>query len=118
VSREPSRIKGDFINNDVMQLIVVIAASLGGLSIVSAIARRIAGPYSRRALATRIGLGRLDRSDDPALDDLRDEVAQLRSEVAELRGRAAELDEVQNRLDFTERLLAQRDRGALPDGKS
>ena len=32
--------------------------------------------------------------------------------------RAAELDEVQSRLDFAERMLAQRDRGALPDGRS
>jgi len=101
-----------------MQLVVVIAASLGGLSIVSAIARRIAGPYSRRALGGRMGFGHMDRTVDPALDDLRDEVAQLRSEVAELRGRAAELDEVQSRLDFAERMLAQRDRGALPDGRS
>jgi len=105
------------INNDVIELIVVIAMSLGGLSLVGAIARRIAGPYSRRGLRSRI-LGQLDRNDDPAIDELRDEVAQLRSEVAELRGRAAELDDVQSRLDFTERMLAQRDRGSLPDGKS
>ena len=94
---------------------MVIAVSLGGLSIVSAIARRIAGPSWRR---NRIGLGRFDRNEDPALDELREEVAQLRNEVAELRGRAAELDEVQSRLDFAERMLAQKDRGALPDGKS
>jgi len=29
---------------------------------------------------------------------------------------AAGLDAVQSRLDFTERMLAQKDRGTLPDG--
>jgi hypothetical protein len=101
-----------------MQLVVVIASALGGLSIVSAIARRIAGPYWRRGGGSQIGFGHMAGTESPALDELRDEVAQLRSEVAELRGRAAELDEVQSRLDFAERMLAQRDRGALPDGKS
>ena len=105
-------------SNDVLQLIVVVATAIGGLTIVSAIARRIAGPYSKRSLANQIAVGHLGRPDDAALDDLRDEVAQLRSEVVELRNRAAELDEVQSRLDFAERMLAQRDRGILPDGKS
>ena len=90
-------------SNDVMQLIVVVATAIGGLTIVSAIARRIAGPYSKRSLANQIAVGHLGRPDDAALAELRDEVAQLRSEVAELQGRAVELDEVQSRLDFAER---------------
>ena len=67
---------------------------------------------------SRRAFGHMAGTDGPALDALRDEVAQLRNEVAELRSRAAELDEVQSRLDFAERMLAQRDRGILPDGKS
>jgi ubiquinone biosynthesis protein UbiJ len=57
-----------------------------------------------RAVARRLtGEGR------PARDDA--EVEVLQSDVAQLR---RELDEVQNRLDFTERLLAQaRERGLL-----
>ena len=104
---------GGSITRDVIQIIVVSAASLGGLSMVTAIARRIAGPYWRRGPDAQIALGHLGRTNDAAVDELREEVAQLRGEVAELRGRAAELDEVQNRLDFAERLLAQKDRGNL-----
>ena len=74
---------------------------------MSAIARRIAGPYSRRSLGAQIVEGHLTRSDAPALEELREEVAQLRGEVAELREKTAELDDVQNRLDFAERLLSQ-----------
>jgi hypothetical protein len=68
-----------------------------------------------RAIARRIGGGRLDES----------EVAELRAEVAELRDRLAEteerlggeLDEVHNRLDFAERVVArQRSADALRSG--
>jgi hypothetical protein len=52
---------------------------------------------------------------------LRDEVEQLRAEVERLRGevegavRHPEIDEIQNRLDFAERVLAQmKARDALP----
>ena len=74
---------------------------------VSAIARRIVGPYSRRSIGAQIVEGHLARTDTPALEELREEVAQLRNEVAELREKSAELDDVQNRLDFAERLLSQ-----------
>ena len=48
------------------------------------------------------------------VETLRDEVAQLSAEVEDLRSRVAPLDEIQNRLDFAERLLAQaRERGLL-----
>lgn len=68
------------------------------LVLARAVARRIAGgtPASREVEA------------------LREEVAQLRMEVDDLHTRVAPLDEVQNRLDFTERLLTQaRERGLL-----
>jgi Sec-independent protein translocase protein TatA len=55
------------------------------------------------------------------LGELREEVEQLRAEVDRLRsdiervGRPPEIDEIQNRLDFAERMLAQlKGRDALP----
>jgi len=95
------------------------ATAVCGLIFVSAIARRIAGPYSRRSLTSQMVAGHLAGADSPALEELRDEVAQLRSEVAELRDRSAELEDLQNRLDFAERMLAHqndRPRQARTDG--
>ena len=64
-----------------------------------------------RAIAKRIAGGAAGSKE---VEGLRDEVAELRADVEELRGRVAPLDEIQNRLDFTERLLAQaRERGQL-----
>jgi len=64
-----------------------------------------------RAVARRIVSGATPPRE---VESLRDEVAQLRAEVDELHGRLAPLDEIQNRLDFTERLLAQaKERGLL-----
>jgi len=64
-----------------------------------------------RAVAKRIGNG---GTPPRAVEALRDEVAQLRAEVDDLHGRLRDVDEIQNRLDFTERLLAQaRERGQL-----
>ncbi len=102
--------------SEINQIIVVVAMAMGGLTIVSAVARRIAGPYGRRVLGREVALSALAaRSDGPALDELRDEVAQLRAEVAELRSGSADLDDLHNRLDFAERMLAQpKDRGAPP----
>jgi hypothetical protein len=92
---------------------------LGSLTLVTAIARRIAGPYGRRGLGpeTVLGVHMAAGGADAkrAVEDLREEVEQLRAEVADLRSRAGELDEVQNRLDFAERMLAQvREKNALP----
>ena len=48
------------------------------------------------------------------IETLRDEVAQLRAEMEGVQGRLSDVDEIQNRLDFAERLLAQaRERGLL-----
>ena len=64
-----------------------------------------------RAFAKRIAGGAAGSKE---IEALRDEVALLRAEVDELHGRVAPVDEIQNRLDFAERLLAQaRERGQL-----
>ncbi len=64
-----------------------------------------------RAFAKRIAGG---SSGSKEVEALRDEIAQLGAEVDELRGRVAPMDEIQNRLDFAERLLAQvKERGLL-----
>jgi len=68
-----------------------------------------------RAVAKRIAGGGAGSKE---VEALRDEVAQLGAEVEDLRGRLAPLDEIQNRLDFTERLLGQaRERGLLSPPK-
>jgi cell division protein FtsB len=92
-------------------------AGLGALGVLTAIARRIAGPYSRRGIGpeTVLGVHMASGGAKRELEELRDEVDQLRAEVAELRSRSAELDDVHNRLDFAERMLAQvKERNALP----
>jgi hypothetical protein len=87
--------------------LIMMASFTGGISIV---AFAIAG-------ARRFAQGGSDR----ALRDLREEVELLRGEMERLRtevehpSRPAELDDIQNRLDFAERLLAQiKPRNALP----
>lgn len=60
-----------------------------------------------KAFARRIGGG-------PGDEALREEVAELAREVAHLR---QQLEETQERLDFTERVVAKsRDQGRLPGG--
>lgn len=64
-----------------------------------------------RAFAKRIAGGAVSAKE---IEALRDEIAQLSAEVEDLRGRVAPVDEMQNRLDFAERLLGQvRERGLL-----
>ena len=94
---------------------------MGALGLVTAVARRIAGPYAKRGIGpeTVLGVHMAGGANARTLEELRDEVEQLRAEVADLRARSAELDDVQNRLDFAERLLAQvKERNALPGGRA
>jgi len=79
---------------------LVVFGSVGGvaMTLARAYAKRIAGGSAR----------------SKEVEALRDEIAQLGAEVDELRGRVTPIDEIQNRLDFTERLLAQvKERGQL-----
>jgi HAMP domain-containing protein len=96
------------------QYAVVAVASVSALSVVTAIARRISGPYGRRERL----LGATDRGESQrTIAALQDDVDALRGEVESMRTRLAELDDVQNRLDFAERMLAQaKERAALPGG--
>jgi hypothetical protein len=65
-----------------------------------------------QALAKRIGGTRVEPGE---LDELRGEIAELRSELDDVRARAEQVGELQERVDFAERLLAQaRAQGALP----
>jgi hypothetical protein len=82
----------------ILAAVVVVSIAVTMLTVARAFAKRIAGG----AVGTK------------EVEALRDDVAQLRAEVDDLHGRVAPLDEIQNRLDFTERLLAQaRERGLL-----
>ena len=75
------------------------AIGLIGVTLAKGFAQRIAGG------------GHASRE----LDDLREEVAQLRAELDGLHARLGDVEELQNRLDFAERMLAQlNDRPALP----
>lgn len=94
-------------------------AGIGSISIIGAIARRIAGRSSRRVRLEKgvdgslIGmhLGDTDPGAQQAVAQLATELEAVRDEVTGLR---RELDEAQNRLDFTERLLGQvKERGLL-----
>ncbi len=70
-----------------------------------------------RAFAKRIAGGGTGSRE---IEAMRDELAQLRADLDDLRARQPEVDEIQNRLDFTERLLGQaRERGLLnaPKGR-
>lgn len=79
------------------QVIGVIAIAFSPIG--SALAKRIAG--------TRV--------DPKEMDELRADVADLRGELDHMRERVAQVDELQERVDFAERLLSQaRASGALP----
>ena len=79
--------------------LVVVGSTI--VPIARAIARRIAGPTDLRVVGD--------------VRALREEVEQLRAELDAVQGRFGQMDEIQERLDFAERLLAQaRAKGALP----
>ena len=88
------------------------------MSIIGAIARRIAGSGSRRLKLESgangmmgLHVGDTDPGAQQAVAQLAAELEAVRDEVTGLR---RELDEAQNRLDFTERLLGQvKERGLL-----
>jgi hypothetical protein len=79
--------------------VVVVSGGATVLTLARAFAKRIAG-----------GAG-----GSREIEALRDEVALLRAEVDELHGRVAPVDEIQNRLDFAERLLSQARERGLPN---
>lgn len=66
-----------------------------------------------RAFAQRISGGAPAARE---LDALRDEVAQLRGELDEMHARMGDVEEIQNRLDFAERMIAQLRKPSLPGG--
>ena len=67
-----------------------------------------------RAIARRLGGG---APDDVALRALQHEVDDLRAELDAMRARLQDVDEMQGRLDFAERVLAQvREKPVLPGG--
>jgi uncharacterized protein involved in exopolysaccharide biosynthesis len=52
------------------------------------------------------------------LNAMRDELDQLRAELESMHGRLEQVDELQNRVDFAERMLGQiKSGGALPGGR-
>ena len=87
-----------------------MVAAIGSLTVLSAMVRRIFGiRRDRRELGAHFG--DTDPGSRQAVEQLAGEVEALRDEVSGLR---RELDEAQNRIDFTERLLAQaREQGLL-----
>jgi hypothetical protein len=69
------------------------------------------------AFARRIARGGSGAVVEREVQAIHDELDQLRSEVDVLHGRVGQVDEIQGRLDFAERILAQvKERGALPPG--
>lgn len=96
----------------------VAVAGLSVLTLVSAVARRIGGPRGRRLgpgpVVNFPGAG----APQSAVDELRDEIEQLRGELADMQTRLRQVDEIQERLDFAERMLAQvKSQGALPGAR-
>ena len=84
-----------------------LVAGIGALTVIGAVTRRILGGRGPHA----VGAGTTDPGAQAAVAQLAAYVEALRDEVTALR---RELDDNQNRLDFTERLLAQaKERGLL-----
>lgn len=96
-----------------LEFFVMIVGFTGGASVVAMVVARAIRVAREGGTA---GSGR-------AFQELQDEVEQLRAEVDRLRGeveragRPPELDDIQNRLDFAERMLAQVKAQALPGGR-
>ncbi len=79
-------------------LVLAIGLTSIGVTIARAIAKRIAGGSAGAR----------------EIEALHDEVSQLRADLEGMQARLSDVDEIQSRLDFTERVLAQaRERGLL-----
>jgi hypothetical protein len=92
-----------------VNFIVMMASFTAGISVVA-----FAIAAARRFAAGGGGARELREMRDE-VEQLRAELDQLRGSLEETNGRFAQLDEVQNRLDFAERLLGQmKGRDALP----
>lgn len=71
-----------------------------------------------RAVAKRIGGGASDHALMNEIQGLRDDVDAMRAELADNNRRLGQLDDMQSRLDFAERVIAQgKDRNALPGAR-
>jgi hypothetical protein len=85
-------------------------------AVVLAIAGGVVIPIGL-AFAKRIARGGGGAAMEREVLAMRDELDQLRAEVDSVHGRLEQVDEIQGRLDFAERMLAQvKDRPALPPG--
>ena len=75
----------------------------------------IVGTSIARVISGRIGR----RGAQQELNAMRDEIDQLHADLEHMQGRLAQVDDMQERLDFAERMLGQlKSGGALPGGKS
>jgi hypothetical protein len=84
------------------EAIVAVVVFAGGFTVLGTLAKAVAQRIARGGVGSK------------EVEAMRDELAQLRAEVDDLHGRVAPVDEIQNRLDFAERMLAQaRERGFL-----
>lgn len=93
-----------------VNFIVMMASFTAGISVVA-----FAIAAARRFAAGGEGGGRALRELHEEVELLRGELDQMRSSLEETKSRSAQLDEIQNRLDFAERLLGQmKGREALP----
>lgn len=84
-----------------------IAALLVGGVVFSAI---MFGPVGR-------ALGKMLEGDAPVDDQIAMRVEDLEARIAELTMEQSRVGELEDRLDFTERMISQRDRESLPPGE-
>ena len=86
-------------------------AGISVLSLVRVVVWRLGGPRGRRGMMGMDTGGAGARE----IEQLREEVEQLRAELSDVHTRLAQVDELHNRVDFAERMLAQvREGHALP----
>ncbi len=97
----------DWFETALKIIVVLVGAGVGVGLLASALRLALGRPSRGRLWLEHV----MQQRRDPAADQ---ELAELRQAVERLGGDVAELQE---RLDFAERMLAQqRDRAALPDG--